>query len=152
VLLAVLFGLLGGAVWLGWRYTQSQYYVGANDDGVVAIFRGVPGQVAGLHLSSEQEKSNTKLGELTKGAQDAVKAGIHADNMTDARRKLIELTDDSPGNINKLPPCQPRPSTEPSTGSQAPSAPPVDVSASPNSTSVDTTSPAPFPSISCRPR
>jgi PPM family protein phosphatase len=153
VLLAALFGLLGGAVWLGWRYTQSQYYVGANDDGVVAIFRGVPGQVAGLHLSSEQEKSNTKLGELTKGAQDAVKAGIHANNMTDARRKLIELTDDSPGNINKLPPCQPRPSAEPSAPTQAPSSPGADPSASPNSTSVDSTSPAaPFPTISCRPR
>ena len=44
--------LLGGGLWAGWKYTQSQYYVGVTDDGQVAVFQGVPGQIAGFDLSS----------------------------------------------------------------------------------------------------
>ena len=38
---------LGGGVFGGWEYTQRQYYVGATDDGQVAVFRGVPGRSPG---------------------------------------------------------------------------------------------------------
>jgi protein phosphatase len=152
LLLVVLLGLLGGGVWGGWRYTQSQYYVGATEDGVVAVFRGVPGQVAGLRLSSEQGRSATKLDELTKSAQDAVKQGIHANNATDARRRLTQLTSDDPTNSNKLPPCQPRPSVEPSAVSQGPTPVPISTpSATPSSSNTDTTQ-TPPPTISCRNR
>jgi protein phosphatase len=152
LLLVVLVGLLGGGVWFGWRYTQSQYYVGATQDGVVAVFRGVPGQVAGLRLSSEQERSTTDLDELTKTAQDAVKQGIPASSVVDARRKLSQLISDDPTNINKLPACQPGPSTEPSAGSQGPStAPTASVPAVPGTPSADAT-PTPLPTISCRNR
>jgi protein phosphatase len=154
LLLLALLGLLGGGVWFGWRYTQSQYYVGATDDGVVAVFRGVPGQVAGVHLSSEQERSATTLEELTKTAQDAVKQGIPATSVDEARRKLTQLTSDDPNNSNKLPPCQPRPSTEPSGASPSPSTAPI---TSPSATvgAESTQSPdtqTPLPTISCRKR
>jgi protein phosphatase len=137
-------------VWLGWRYTQSQYYVGATDDGVVAVFRGVPGEVAGLHLSSEQERSTTTLDELTKSARDAVKEGIPAANASDARRKLTQLTSDDPQNSNKLPACQPSPSADPSRPSTAnvPSATPT---ASSSTLPTDSTQ-TPLPTISCRRR
>jgi PPM family protein phosphatase len=153
LVLLVLLGLLSGGVWLGWRYTQSQYYVGATDDGVVAVFRGVPGQVAGLHLSSEQERSSTTLNELTKSAQDAVKEGIPASNASDARRKLTLLTSDDPTNSNKLPPCQPPPSTEPSGPSQGPTptAGPTPSATASGTSSVDTTQ-TPMPTVSCRKR
>jgi PPM family protein phosphatase len=153
LMLLVLLGLVSGGVWLGWRYTQSQYYVGATDDGVVAVFRGVPGQVAGLHLSSEQERSGTTLDELTKSAQDAVKEGIPASNASDARRKLTLLTSDDPTNSNKLPPCQPPPSTEPSGPSQGPTptAGPTPSATASGTSSVDTTQ-TPMPTVSCRKR
>ncbi len=38
-------------LWGGWTWTQRQYYVGATPDGMVAVFQGIPGQIAGLHLS-----------------------------------------------------------------------------------------------------
>jgi serine/threonine protein phosphatase PrpC len=153
LVLLVLLGLLGGGVWLGWRYTQSQYYVGATDDGVVAVFRGVPGQVAGLHLSSEQERSTTTLDELTKSAQDAVKEGIPASNASDARRKLTLLTSDDPTNSNKLPACEPPASTEPSAPSQGPTptAGPTPSATASGTSSVDTTQ-TPMPTVSCRKR
>src|SRR6476660_5124538 len=77
-LLVVLLGLLGGGLWYGWNYTQQQYYVGATDKGTVAIFRGVQGDVAGLHLSTVYEESDTKLDDLTEVAQNTVKQGIPA--------------------------------------------------------------------------
>jgi protein phosphatase len=159
LLLVVLLGLLGGGIWLGWRYTQSQYYVGATDDGVVAVFRGVPGQVAGMRLSSEQERSTTTLEELTNTARDAVKQGIPAGNVGDARRMLGQLTSNEATNGNKLPACQPHPTAEPSAASQGPitapiatpSAPAVTPSASVSSANTDTTQ-TPLPTISCRNR
>jgi serine/threonine protein phosphatase PrpC len=154
LLLVVLLGLLGGGVWIGWRYTQSQYYVGATEDGVVAVFRGVPGQVAGLRLSSEQERSATSIEELTKTAQDAVKQGIPVSSVVEARRKLTQLTSDDPTNSNKLPACQPRPSAEPSAVSQGPNPVPtttLSAASSSSSSSTDITQ-TPLPTISCRTR
>ena len=85
LLLLLLLGLLGGGLYLGWQYTQDQYYVGATDAGQLAIFRGVPGQIAGLDLSSVNETSAARLDDLTTVAQDRVKQGIQADEP--ARRR-----------------------------------------------------------------
>ncbi|MBX6355652.1 MAG: serine/threonine-protein phosphatase, partial [Micromonosporaceae bacterium] len=103
VLLLVLLLLLGGGLFSGWRYTQSQYYVGATEDGSVAVFRGVPGEIAGLDLSAVHETSDTRLNELTSIAQDRVRQGIPAKNKADAERKLAELTSDDPANTNMKP-------------------------------------------------
>jgi PPM family protein phosphatase len=121
VLLLVLLVLLGGGLFTGWRYTQSQYYVGATDDGSVAVFRGVPGQIAGLDLSAVHETSDTQLNELTGIAQDRVKQGIPAKNEADAERKLAELTSDDPANTNMKPFCSSSP--VPGTSSSAPATP-----------------------------
>jgi protein phosphatase len=108
--LLVLFALFGGGLWYGWAYTQSQYYVGVTEDGVVAVFRGVPGQIAGLRLSSVYQTSDTRIEDLNKVTQDTVRQGIQADNQDDARAKLAELTSDDPSNPHKLPLCTPSPS------------------------------------------
>jgi protein phosphatase len=152
LLLLVLLGLVGGGLWYGWNLTQSQYYVGATDDGVVAVFKGIPAQVAGLHLSSEQERSATSLDELTKTAQDAVKEGIQAQNITDARRKLSLLTSDDPTNSNKLPPCQPLPSAEPSGPSPGPNPAPIPTPQGVTASANADTTPTPLPTLSCRKR
>jgi PPM family protein phosphatase len=121
VLLLVLLVLLGGGLFAGWRYTQSQYYVGATDDGSLAVFRGVPGEVAGLDLSAVHETSDTQLNELTTIAQDRVKQGIPAKNEADAERKLAELTSDDPANTNMKPFCSAAPDPRASASSAAPS-------------------------------
>ena len=152
LLLAALVAVIGGAVWVGWRYTQQQYYVGATDDGVVAVFRGIPAQVAGLHLSTEQQRSSTTLRDLTKSAQDAVKAGIPAANAADARRKLVELTSDDPQNGNKIPTCPASPSAEPSVPPAGQSTPAALPTPSPLSSPPSDTIQTPLPTISCRKR
>ena len=128
ILLVVLLGLFGGGVWLGWAYTQRQYYVGVTEDGVVAVFQGVPGEIAGLRLSSVHERSQTRIEDLTNITQDTVRQGIHANNAADAQRTLQELTSNDPTNPYKLPLCGVSPSATPTvtasttaTGSPTPS-------------------------------
>lgn len=93
LLLVVLLALLGGGLWGGWKFTQTKYYVGATPDGTVAIFQGVPGKVAWLDLSSVHERSDLRLSDLTPVARDNVKQGIPFDNVSGARKKLVELQD-----------------------------------------------------------
>ncbi|RZU50963.1 protein phosphatase [Krasilnikovia cinnamomea] len=137
MLVLLLFATLGGGLWLGWQYTQDQYYVGATPAGQIAIFRGVPGQIAGLDLSSVNETSAARLDDLTTVAQDRVKQGIHADSRPDARRRLAELTSDVPTNLNLKPICPPSgtPSETTAPATTAPAAteqtPSVDQTTSP---------------------
>jgi protein phosphatase len=132
VLLLVLLAIFGGGVWVGWAYTQRQYYVGVTEDGVLAVFQGVPGEVAGVRLSSVQERSGTRIEDLTTVTQDTVRQGIHADSEADAKRMLSELTSDDPENPHKLPLCSPStsPGASPSATPSGPVAPSGPVSPS----------------------
>ncbi|MBG0560529.1 PP2C family protein-serine/threonine phosphatase [Actinoplanes aureus] len=121
LMVLLLLGLLGGGLWAGWKYTQDQYYVGATDAGQIAIFRGVPGQIAGLDLSTVSETSSARLDDLTTAAQERVKQGIHADNQADAQNMLADLTSEDQSNPNLKPVCPPAGTTP----SPAASAPPV---------------------------
>ncbi|SCE69073.1 protein phosphatase [Micromonospora viridifaciens] len=106
-MLLALLVILGGGLFGGWSYTQRQYYVGATEDGQLAVFRGVPGQIAGLDLSSVHSRSPAKLDDLTLAAQEQVKQGIQARSEPDAERRLAELTSDDPTNPNLKPICPP---------------------------------------------
>ena len=65
------------------------------------VYQGIPGQIAGLHLSKVYlvPPSQITLDDLTKVAQDRVKQGISADSAADAQRKLQELMDPANGNV-----------------------------------------------------
>ncbi|MFD2764044.1 PP2C family protein-serine/threonine phosphatase [Micromonospora eburnea] len=115
VMLLALLVILGGGVFGGWSYTQRQYYVGATEDGQIAVFRGVPGQIAGVDLSSPHSVSPAKLDDLTLAAQEQVKQGIQAKSEPDAERRLAELTSDDPTNPNLKPICPPSPTATAAT-------------------------------------
>jgi serine/threonine protein phosphatase PrpC len=112
-LLTVLLAILGGGLWAGWAYTQGQYYVGATDDGQLAVFQGVQGEVAGVSLSDVHATSATRLEDLTAAAQEQVKQGIRAKSESDAAQRLAQLTTDSPSNPNLKPTCPPTPTPAP---------------------------------------
>jgi protein phosphatase len=159
VLLVVLLGLLGGGLWGGWSWTQTQYYVGATPDGWVAVYQGIPGQIAGLHLSRVDHTEKTHLDELTKVAQDRVKQGISASSLSEAEQKYRELID--PANGNKIPPtCTPSaslsasatsPAVNPASGPPSTSATAPSVSSTTGSPSATATSPSSTPSTSSSP-
>jgi len=106
-ILVVLVGILGGLLYAGWHYTQSQFYVGVTDEGYVAVFKGVPGTIAGLSLSDVDTRSEVKVDALTQVAQDRVRKGIAAATETEAQQILSGLTTDNPTNPNLLPTCPP---------------------------------------------
>jgi PPM family protein phosphatase len=119
-LLTLLLAMLGAGLWAGWTYTQQQYYVGATEDGQLAVFQGVQGEVAGVSLSDVHATSAARLDDLTDAAQEQVKQGIQAKSESDAARRLTELTTDTPSNPNLKPTCSPSPTPTP-TASPAPS-------------------------------
>ena len=91
VVLLVL-ALLVGAAYAGYRYTQSQYYVGAQDDHVV-IYRGVSAswQVAGLSLHHVEQVTPLLLSDLTESDRSSVADGFPEASLGQAREKVASL-------------------------------------------------------------
>jgi PPM family protein phosphatase len=86
----VLFGLLWIALAAAWSWSQGQYYVGESD-GVVTIYRGLNGDVAGIDLSSPYESTDVDLERLSNFDARKVREGIEAGNLSDARRTVENL-------------------------------------------------------------
>lgn len=142
--------IVGGGLFGGWSYTQRQYYVGATEDGQVAVFRGIQGQIAGMDLSTVHSTSPAELDDLTLAAQEQVKQGIPAKSEPDAERRLAELTSDSPTNPNLKPICPPSPTVTaaatgatPTPGASSPGATPGPATGSPTPTGAPSGSAAP---------
>ncbi|MGN9803209.1 BofC C-terminal domain-containing protein [Micromonospora sp. L32] len=142
-MLVALLVILGGGLFAGWSYTQRQYYVGATEQGQLAVFRGVPGQVAGLDLSSVHSTSQAKLDDLTLAAQEQVKQGIQAKSEPDAVRRLAELTLDDPANPNLKPVCPPSPTVAASASPVAPTGSPAPPTPTASRPPAGTVTPAP---------
>ena len=145
VLLVAILAVLGGGLWYGWHYTQSRYYVGVTQDGTVAVFRGIPGQVAGFDLSSADYLSNIRIDDLTVFAQAEVRDGITADSKADARQRLDDLL--NPQNRNLLPLCVTGSPVAP-TASASPASP---TAAGPSASASASAEPQPSGPPDCRP-
>jgi len=119
-----LLALLGGGLWYGWSVIQSNYYVGATEEGEIAVFRGVPGRVAGLELSSYHSGSGTDIEELTPTAQETVRQGtVRADSPQEAMDRMASLIRENrqqPERAPVLPPPTTPPPTTPPPTSPAP--------------------------------
>ena len=81
---AVLLGLAWIVIATGWSWSQNQFYV-AEDDGRVAIFRGVDADLPGISLSHAFEVSDVELTRLSDIEAEQVREGIEADDLDDAR-------------------------------------------------------------------
>ncbi len=81
---AVLLGLAWIVLAAGWSWSQQQFYV-AEQDGQVAIFRGLNADVPGLPLSHAYEVTDVDLTLLSDIDAEQVREGIEATDLTDAR-------------------------------------------------------------------
>jgi len=86
----VIAGAIVGAGFGAYQWTQTRYFVGEND-GVVAIFRGVPENVGPFELSSLYEESTIKTDDLLLFEQERLEAAIPAESLEDARDILDRL-------------------------------------------------------------
>jgi hypothetical protein len=89
VLVIFVLVLIGGGIF-GWRYIQSQYYVGA-DAGQVTIFRGVNDSIAGISLSSVYAHSGIELTQVSGADMTQISSTISADNLAQAQQTVTSI-------------------------------------------------------------
>ncbi|MFS4091398.1 Stp1/IreP family PP2C-type Ser/Thr phosphatase [Streptomyces sp. AF1A] len=83
--------VIGGGLYGGYRWTQTQYYVGANDEHV-ALYRGISQDLAWVSLSKvEKDHPEIELKYLPPYQQKQVKATITEGGLQDAQSKIQEL-------------------------------------------------------------
>ena len=123
LILIALLALLGGGLWFGWRFTQSQYYVGVTDDNKIAVFQGIPGSIAGFDLFTVELVSSASLEDLTPVAQDKVKAGVPLPTRDEAIAYLNALLDPAGPNVLPYCPAPVTPSPDPTQGGTLGSSP-----------------------------
>ena len=79
----LLIALVIGGGYLGWRYTQDQYYVGT-DGGNVAIFQGINQSVAGVQLSHVAERTSIPLAGVPAPYQGQIRVTVTATSRNSA--------------------------------------------------------------------
>jgi protein phosphatase len=85
MLIASVVGLLG--VW-----AHNQYYI-ADNNGYVAIFRGVPGTLGPIHLSTVEQQTTLAVSSLPDFESMQVSATIQAEDLTAAQQVVQRLTE-----------------------------------------------------------
>ena len=84
--------VLGGGGYATARYfLNNSFFVGANDAGYVAIYRGIPDEIAGLDLKTEEEETDVPLTELPEFKREDVEAGIKVDSLDEAESTVANL-------------------------------------------------------------
>ncbi len=129
VLLLLFIVLLGGAAFGAWRWSQTQYYVGAEGK-QVAIFRGLTQDVGPLRTSELYRTEDVALADLPTYQQEQVRADIATDNLTDAERIVSTLREQAElcrsiatASPSPTPSPTPSPSGSPSASAGAPATP-----------------------------
>ena len=77
--------VVAGGGYYAWHYSQSQYYVGA-DNGRAAIYRGINQTVAGISLSHVYTRTDIPLAQLPITDQQSVQGTISATSLAGAQR------------------------------------------------------------------
>ncbi|MGB9378327.1 MAG: protein phosphatase 2C domain-containing protein [Mycobacteriales bacterium] len=116
VALVVLAGL--GSL-IGWRYVQGQYFVASDDDGTVAIFQGVTGQVIGIKLSRVSHRTELNITDLQPVVRREVRQGIIAGSLGHADTIVERLRTQQLPECPPAPGASPQPSTTPKPASTA---------------------------------
>jgi protein phosphatase len=149
VLALLALALVAGTGYLGWQYTQSQYYVGKTEDGYVAVFRGVRGSIGGVHLSDVAQRSELRMNELQPVVRRQVLQGIPAESRTDANHIVRRLQDQR---RECTPAASPTPSAAASPRAKATPSVRVTSTPRPSPTAVSSTAaPTPTPSAAATP-
>jgi protein phosphatase len=88
---ALALAVIGGGLYGGWRWTQTQYYVGANEEHV-ALYRGISQDLAWVSLSEvEKDHPEIELKYLPPYQRKLVEGTITEGGLKDAQAKIDEL-------------------------------------------------------------
>ena len=93
-LVLVLFAaIVAGAAWGTQTYLNTAAYL-ANDNGKVAVYRGVPGSVLGLSFSHLERTTDVTVADLQPGVANRLNEGIRLDDMEAADALVKEYEDE----------------------------------------------------------
>ena len=93
-LVLVLFAaIIAGAAWGTQTYLNTAAYL-ANDNGKVAVYRGVPGSVLGLSFSHLERATDVSVDDLQPGVANRLNEGIRVDDMEAADALVKEYEDE----------------------------------------------------------
>ena len=93
-LVLVLFAaIVAGAAWGTQTYLNTAAYL-ANDNGKVAVYRGVPGSVLGLSFSHLERTTDRTVADLQPGGANRLNEGIRVDDMEAADALVKEYEDE----------------------------------------------------------
>ena len=84
--------VVGAMVWacIGfYQWTQTRYFVGENDDGYVAVYRGIQQDIGPISLSEEIETTDILVEDLGWTYQNAVRNTLNADDLN-AAEAIVE--------------------------------------------------------------
>ncbi|MBJ3805868.1 Stp1/IreP family PP2C-type Ser/Thr phosphatase [Streptomyces flavofungini] len=88
---ALALAVVGGGLYGGYRWTQTQYYVGTKDEHV-ALYRGIDQDLAWVSLSKvEKDHPEIELKYLPPYQRKQVESTIQEGNLDDAEKKIGEL-------------------------------------------------------------
>ncbi|MEU1276903.1 Stp1/IreP family PP2C-type Ser/Thr phosphatase [Streptomyces sp. NPDC005805] len=91
-LLVLALAVVGGGLYGGYRWTQTQYYVGSNEEHI-ALYRGISQDLAWVSLSEvEKDHPEIELKYLPPYQRKQVEATITEDSLPKARAKIEELS------------------------------------------------------------
>lgn len=95
-IMTILFALvfLGTAGYFGYKWTQTQYFVGVAD-GKVAVYQGISQKIGPIDLSNVVEVSDISVTNLDDFVANQVDRTIRATSLDDARRRVENLRQDS---------------------------------------------------------
>lgn len=94
VAVALVIALVITAAVVGYRWTQTHYFV-SSDNGTVAIYRGIQQDLGPIPLSSVYRETTIDVDDLSAINQQRLEATISADSLADAERIVSQLADDS---------------------------------------------------------
>ena len=98
LLTLIAIALLGGGAFAAARYALANSWFVGVDDGVITIYRGIPGEVAGITLNETHHQTDIEITSLPAFKRDEVEAGIEVGSLEEAEQTvddLQQLTKDS---------------------------------------------------------
>ena len=93
VVIILFAAIIAGVCWGGYNYMHNAAYL-ANDNGKVAIYRGLPGSVLGFSYSELVETTDVDVSSLTAGTQDRINEGMRVDNVETAENLIESYKED----------------------------------------------------------
>lgn len=107
--------VLGGIVWGGYAWTQTQYFVGVHE-GNVTVFQGIPQRVGTFELSTPVEITDVAAEDLPDNVRERVEQTIAATSLANAREIAANAAAAAPRSTptRTVPPPPATPSTAPS--------------------------------------